>query len=562
MVDLGGVKKPALKRVRMSADAMLKALLGSKHTPAEAAGDWRKNIEDKADRKKMVKKMSSSRRHHLKEETAEIIVAKAAYLSEHCAKPDLSGDQAALMEVIKPYEEVSKTSNRKLVNPPTGRSYYTIQQEVNIPPTGSYYTIQQEIEDLKMKVVELAGVKKPALKKVRMSADSMLQALLRKTQGDHGSESLILQIAAVWIEEETKELIAAKEAYMSENAPHPDLGGDMAALQELCKKLHQALDKIDDSRYDAEAKVKKSDLEIEDLKMKVVDLAGVKKPALKKVRMSADAMLQALLGGKHKVTMDLRSNLKQVKKEVKEESLYRSLSESSIFDLIPADFISSCFSTLPDSPSACSLQTFDPFPRQNWIYGRCALCVLSRRRSSPAGLGSPYASNTPSENLLLGEKLTPTPETRNYGSLQGSKTPQRKKMTSSRRHALKSLILTIAAKWLDEEKAADIAAKEAYMAEHCVKPSMSGDQAALMEACKKLHALLDKLDEERYDLGSKVGKADKEALLGSKHSVNMDLRANLKQVKKEVKEEPQEAAGDWRKNVEDKADRKKMFEAT
>ena len=45
----------------------------------------------------------------------------------------------------------------------------------------------------------------------------------------------------------------------------------------------------------------------------------MKKPALKKVRMSADAMLQALLGGKHKVTMDLRSNLKQVKKEVKEE---------------------------------------------------------------------------------------------------------------------------------------------------------------------------------------------------------------------------------------------------
>ena len=59
--------------------------------------------------------------------------------------------------------------------------------------------------------------------------------------------------------------------------------------------------------------------QIEDLKLKVVELAGVKKPALKKVRMSADAMLQALLGGKHKVTMDLRSNLKQVKKEVKEE---------------------------------------------------------------------------------------------------------------------------------------------------------------------------------------------------------------------------------------------------
>lgn len=50
-----------------------------------------------------------------------------------------------------------------------------------------------------------------------------------------------------------------------------------------------------------------------------MDLIGVKKPALKKVRMSADTMLQALLGSKHKVTMDLRANLKQVKKEVKEE---------------------------------------------------------------------------------------------------------------------------------------------------------------------------------------------------------------------------------------------------
>ena len=59
--------------------------------------------------------------------------------------------------------------------------------------------------------------------------------------------------------------------------------------------------------------------QVDDLKIKVVDLAGVKKPALKKVRMSADAMLKALLGSKHTVNMDLRSNLKQVKKEVKEE---------------------------------------------------------------------------------------------------------------------------------------------------------------------------------------------------------------------------------------------------
>ncbi|XP_037622377.1 troponin I, fast skeletal muscle-like [Sebastes umbrosus] len=136
----------------------------------------------------------------------------------------------------------------------------------------------------------------------------------------HHLKSLILQIAANWLEQEASELKAAKEAYMAEKCATPDMSGDQASLMEVCKKLHQSLDKIDEERYDSEAKVTKSDKEIDDLKLKVVELGGVKKPALKKVRMSADSMLQALLGGKHKVTMDLRANLKQVKKEVKEES--------------------------------------------------------------------------------------------------------------------------------------------------------------------------------------------------------------------------------------------------
>ncbi|XP_051237066.1 troponin I, fast skeletal muscle-like [Dicentrarchus labrax] len=168
-----------------------------------------------------------------------------------------------------------------------------------------------------------------------------------------------------------------------------------------------------------------------------------------------------------------------------------------------------------------------------------------------------------------------------------------KKMTSSRKHHLKSLMLQIAATWIEKEKKELVVAKQAYMAENCPSPSLSGDQAALMETCKKMAALIDKVDEERYDMESKVGKANKEiedlkikvvdlagvkkpalkrvrmsadamlkALLGSKHTVNMDLRANLKQVKKEVKEEAGEAVGDWRKNIEDKTDRKKMFEAS
>jgi len=65
--------------------------------------------------------------------------------------------------------------------------------------------------------------------------------------------------------------------------------------------------------------VGKSNKEIEELKIKMVDLGGVKKPALKKVRMSASAMLTALLGTKHTVNMELRAGLKPVTKEKKEE---------------------------------------------------------------------------------------------------------------------------------------------------------------------------------------------------------------------------------------------------
>lgn len=56
--------------------------------------------------------------------------------------------------------------------------------------------------------------------------------------------------------------------------------------------------------------------QIKDLRLKVLDLRGkFKRPPLRRVRVSADAMLRALLGSKHKVSMDLRANLKSVKKE-------------------------------------------------------------------------------------------------------------------------------------------------------------------------------------------------------------------------------------------------------
>jgi len=136
----------------------------------------------------------------------------------------------------------------------------------------------------------------------------------------HHLKTLMLAIAASWLETEKKELEAAKAAYMAE-LPSLTTSGDQAALVSFCKKLAELCDKVDEERYDTEAKVVKGDKEIEELKIKVVDLAGVKKPALKKVRMSASAMLSALLGTKHTVNMDLRAGLKTVKKEKKEEDV-------------------------------------------------------------------------------------------------------------------------------------------------------------------------------------------------------------------------------------------------
>ncbi|XP_062847129.1 troponin I, fast skeletal muscle-like [Trichomycterus rosablanca] len=136
----------------------------------------------------------------------------------------------------------------------------------------------------------------------------------------HHLKSLMLGIAKDLLEKEAAQIIASKAAHMSQNCPDLSLPSSTQELQEFCKKLHHQVDSIDEERYDLEAKVGKADKEIEDLKIKVIDLKGkFKKPALRKVRMSADQMLQALLGSKHKVNMDLRANLKQVKKEVKEE---------------------------------------------------------------------------------------------------------------------------------------------------------------------------------------------------------------------------------------------------
>lgn len=54
-------------------------------------------------------------------------------------------------------------------------------------------------------------------------------------------QSLMLQIAANWIEQETADIAAAKEAHMAENCATPDLSGDQAALMVKTHKSNFAL---------------------------------------------------------------------------------------------------------------------------------------------------------------------------------------------------------------------------------------------------------------------------------------------------------------------------------
>ncbi|XP_062314068.1 troponin I, slow skeletal muscle-like [Osmerus eperlanus] len=90
----------------------------------------------------------------------------------------------------------------------------------------------------------------------------------------------------------------------------------LAQLQDLCRELHTKIDVVDKDRCDIEAKVTLNKRQIKDLNIKVLDLRGkFKRPNLRRVRVSADAILRSLLGSKHKVSMDLCTNLKSVKKE-------------------------------------------------------------------------------------------------------------------------------------------------------------------------------------------------------------------------------------------------------
>ncbi|XP_068579273.1 troponin I, fast skeletal muscle-like [Cebidichthys violaceus] len=136
----------------------------------------------------------------------------------------------------------------------------------------------------------------------------------------HTLKGCMLLVATNMLEAEAGVKVGEREKFLADKCPPLELPYSKEELEELCKKLHEQIDISEEERYSIEFKLNLVLNEVRDLNIKIVDMRGkFKRPRLKKVRMSADAMLKALLGSKHTVNMDLRANLKQVKKEVKEE---------------------------------------------------------------------------------------------------------------------------------------------------------------------------------------------------------------------------------------------------
>uniref|UniRef100_A0A3B5N1Z6 Troponin I4b, tandem duplicate 2 n=1 Tax=Xiphophorus couchianus TaxID=32473 RepID=A0A3B5N1Z6_9TELE len=127
----------------------------------------------------------------------------------------------------------------------------------------------------------------------------------------------LLKKAMIMLENEKQARIADKQRILDERHPTLQLSGlSMQDLQNLCKEIHQKIDKVDEERYDIASKVAINEKEIQNLSQKVFELKGkMKRPNLRKVRVSAGAMLGALLGAKVKESVDFKANLKTVKKE-------------------------------------------------------------------------------------------------------------------------------------------------------------------------------------------------------------------------------------------------------
>ncbi|XP_069551298.1 troponin I, slow skeletal muscle-like [Brachyistius frenatus] len=115
---------------------------------------------------------------------------------------------------------------------------------------------------------------------------------------------------------ESEELKHEKERVVKECFPPLKLSGLSAQeLQELCKELNSKIEVADESRYDMEVKVCKNEKEIQSLNHKIIELKGVKRPSLKRVKKTTDDVLGAYSDTSKLMKADFKAKLKTVKKD-------------------------------------------------------------------------------------------------------------------------------------------------------------------------------------------------------------------------------------------------------
>lgn len=115
---------------------------------------------------------------------------------------------------------------------------------------------------------------------------------------------------------ENEEKKHEKERAVNECYPPLKLSGlSVQELQDLCRDLHKKIDIADEARYDMETKVARNEKEIQALTQKIVELKGVRRPSLKRVKKSTDDMLGAYTDSSKLMKADFKANLKTVKKE-------------------------------------------------------------------------------------------------------------------------------------------------------------------------------------------------------------------------------------------------------
>ncbi|KAK9516449.1 hypothetical protein VZT92_024376 [Zoarces viviparus] len=176
--------------------------------------------------------------------------------------------------------------------------------------------LEKEKEDIKLEKEATLSERVP-LQLSGLSIEDLQKKSKISSSRRLGLKIRLLTIAAEMLQEETEQKMKEREATLAERVPPLNLSGQsLQDLQDICKDLQHKIDVVDEEWYDIGLKVSKNDVEIHNMNMKIIEIQSkFKKPTLKRVKISAEAMLSVLLGSRHKESIDFKANLKTVKKE-------------------------------------------------------------------------------------------------------------------------------------------------------------------------------------------------------------------------------------------------------